>query len=535
MDALFSPVAVAVGAPVEQVKLLFCLLVSYPLGSIFIRVPGKTLKHVFNITVALFYVIPVLNLYDGFLQLLVDVLVTYYVAKTVKGRRMPWMVFWLNMGHLTVNHVLRVVLGREDEPFDLTAPQMVLVMKLTTFAWNVYDGQQLDSELDTWQTKMRVKQYPALLEFLGYAFYFPGFLVGPFLEFNAYTSLVDGSLFKVTAKSGTSTAAPLSRKGRAIPDGRKRVAYRKGAIALVYLVTFILMVGSYHPSAMLTTSFLKKPLWSRVLFLQLCQFIARCKYYGIWQLTEGAAILTGFGFSGFGPDGESLWAGAANIDVFNVELAPNFKVLLDSWNMKTNQWLRECIYKRVTAKGKKPGFRSSMLTFATSAFWHGIAPGYYITFVLGGFVTTAARLVRQYIRPLVIPVPPSIQPGSKAKPPPLTPLKRAYDVLGTSVTFLVLNFVSAPFLLLSARNSVEVWARVDYYGLWMVFATLAFFYSGGRTWLKSLQARRVRNIEHAIEKEECDPSVALPPVDQAINEVRQEVEDLVQEIEKKLQ
>ena len=64
-----------------------------------------------------------------------------------------------------------------------------------------------------------------------------------------------------------------------------------------------------------------------------------------------------------------MWKGAANIDMMNIEFAPNFKILLDSWNIKTNVWLRECIYKRVTPKGKKPGFRSSMLTFTTSAIW----------------------------------------------------------------------------------------------------------------------------------------------------------------------
>ena len=106
-----------------------------------------------------------------------------------------------------------------------------------------------------------------------------------------------------------------------------------------------------------------------MLYLQLCQVIERTKYYGIWTLTEGAAILTGFGYTGVAPDGKTtVWDGAANIIVRNVELPPNFKVLLDSWNMKTNVWLRECIYKRVTPKGKKPGFRSSMLTFGTSAF-----------------------------------------------------------------------------------------------------------------------------------------------------------------------
>ena len=75
------------------------------------------------------------------------------------------------------------------------------------------------------------------------------------------------------------------------------------------------------------------------------------------------------GFTGFGPKGETRWEGAANVEVWTIEFAPNFKVLLDSWNMKTNVWLRECVYKRVTPKGKKPGFRSSMITFATSAFW----------------------------------------------------------------------------------------------------------------------------------------------------------------------
>ncbi|KIL57132.1 hypothetical protein M378DRAFT_181719 [Amanita muscaria Koide BX008] len=37
--------------------------------------------------------------------------------------------------------------------------------------------------------------------------------------------------------------------------------------------------------------------------------------------------------------------------------------------MKTNIWLRECVYKRVTPKGQKPGSAISMITFLTSAFW----------------------------------------------------------------------------------------------------------------------------------------------------------------------
>ena len=47
--------------------------------------------------------------------------------------------------------------------------QMVLVMNLTSFAWNCYDGQlRTDKQLDEVQMRDRVMTMPSLLEFLGY-------------------------------------------------------------------------------------------------------------------------------------------------------------------------------------------------------------------------------------------------------------------------------------------------------------------------------------------------------------------------------
>ncbi|KZV75106.1 MBOAT-domain-containing protein [Peniophora sp. CONT] len=544
MDALFQPAADALGAPVEQLKLIFCLLVSYPLGSVFVRIPGRTLKHVFTLVIAGTYLIPLLNLRTGTLELLGDVLVTYFLARGMKNRKnMPWIVFWVNMAHLTYNHVMRVVMHKENEPFDITACQMVLVMKLTTFAWNVYDAARPEEELDSWQNKMAVREYPSILEFLGYAFYFPGILVGPYLEYKAYMSLVDGSLFRIPAEPVTSTtsspaisrassSASLSVSRRDIPDGRKRVAYGKGLLGLVFLITFVIMHGSLNASLMLQPWFLRKPFWFRIGYMQACQFIERTKYYGIWTLTEGAAILTGFGFTGYTPSGKSIWHGAANLDVVNVEFAPNFKVLLDSWNMKTNTWLRECIYKRVTPKGKKPGFMSSMLTFGTSAFWHGIAPGYYMSFLYGGFVQTAGRLARGSIRPLVLPVPnASTTSDSSKKPaaPPTTALKRTYDIVGMLVTALILNFASVPFILLNMHDCLEAWRRVNWYGIWIIGGAFAFFYGGGRAWLKRVQTLRIKKAagvvppQSAKKQGEEYPQMQVPPVDVGMKEVEKKL------------
>lgn len=37
---------------------------------------------------------------------------------------------------------MRALLNQSYETYEITGPQMVLTMKLTTFAWNVYDGRR---------------------------------------------------------------------------------------------------------------------------------------------------------------------------------------------------------------------------------------------------------------------------------------------------------------------------------------------------------------------------------------------------------
>ncbi|KAH7904100.1 MBOAT, membrane-bound O-acyltransferase family-domain-containing protein, partial [Hygrophoropsis aurantiaca] len=412
MDAIFNYVASAAGASVDQIKLISCLLIAYPLGSLFIRIPSSqpNLKHLFNLSVSLFFFIPVLKLHWGFVQLLGSVLGTYFIARNGRSSYMPWIVFTFVMGHLTINHIIRALYSLSYETMEVTGPQMVLTMKLTTFAWNVWDGRRPVEDLDKWQAQKRVTKYPTLLEFLGYSFYFPGILVGPYIDYASYKALIDESLFK------SSEGKNNGHSKRAVPSGRKRVAYRKMVTGLLFLGTFVALGPSFYFGIAITPWFVTKGILYRIAYFQICGFIERSKYYAVWTLTEGASILTGFGFTGFSPSGESLWEGAANVKILEIELPSNFKVLLDSWNMNTNVWLRECIYKRVTPKGKKPGFRSSMLTFTTSAFWHGIASGYYLTFLFGGFITTVGRLCRANIRPLVLS-----PPGA-----PITMAKRIY-------------------------------------------------------------------------------------------------------------
>lgn len=77
--------------------------------------------------------------------------------------------------------------GMSYETVEISGAQMVLTMKLTTFAWNVWDGnrpaevrssplsivrdllRRHPQDLDKWQLANRVSKFPSLLEFFGYA------------------------------------------------------------------------------------------------------------------------------------------------------------------------------------------------------------------------------------------------------------------------------------------------------------------------------------------------------------------------------
>jgi hypothetical protein len=97
---------------------------------------------------------------------------------------------------------------------------------------------------------------PSCDSYIVYRLYFPGVLVGPFLEFATYSSLIAGSLFDVT--SGGSSEPRSS-----IPMGRKRNAYRKMLFALGYLGIYMGLSPKISFQTSVTDWFLEQSLLSR--------------------------------------------------------------------------------------------------------------------------------------------------------------------------------------------------------------------------------------------------------------------------------
>jgi lysophospholipid acyltransferase len=118
IDLLFRPLFQMTGISIDIIKLLTTLYLSFPLSGLLKRFPDDKpgLKNVFIIgyilllyvsnnlpaSVSLFYMVGLFDLWAGLVTLLISSLLTYLTAAFVKARYMPWIVFVLVMGHMSI-------------------------------------------------------------------------------------------------------------------------------------------------------------------------------------------------------------------------------------------------------------------------------------------------------------------------------------------------------------------------------------------------------------------------------------------------
>ncbi|KAF2721288.1 MBOAT-domain-containing protein [Polychaeton citri CBS 116435] len=476
----------ALGASADELKLISVFLVSYPLAAILKRLPDSKpwLKSAYIVSVSIFFLIGLFDLWGGLGVIVFDAAATYLIAAKIPGPYMPWIGFTFLMGHMSVSHLSRQFSG-ESGSVDITAAQMVMVMKLSAFCWNVWDGKQKDSDLSAFQKDRALKKMPDILSYAAFVGFFPSLFPGPAFDYADYDRWLNTSMFDLPP--GTeSNKAPATKKQRKIPRSGTP-AMKKLAQGLLWIFAFMQLGGIYNKSFVLSDTFMNYNFFHRILCLYLLGLTQRCKYYGVWLLTEGSCILAGIGYKGVDPKtGKPSWDRLNNIKPLEVELSQNSHTYLAYWNINTNVWLRNYVYLRVTPKGKKPGFSATLATFVTSAFWHGFYPGYYMAFLLASFVQNIAKNSRRLLRPFFM-----TPDGSKP-----TQYKPIYDVFSWFMTHLTFTFNVVPFILLTYQDTLKAWGSVYYYGIVGTAAcSIALLTPAKQILSKQVKARSTRSAK----------------------------------------
>lgn len=424
----FAGVSEKTGLRVDEINYVFCMLLAYPLAFLFRLVPTSlpALRHFIAGFVGLLFGVFCFRVFILHVFVLAGVAYLFIILDpSAKSVHRNVAVF--SIGYLTFCHIYRQYYFFGLYLLDITGPLMLLVQKLSSLGYSLHDAQHPSDKQTELQKKLAVAKTPTLLEYFGHVFFFPAFLAGPMHFFTDYKAFMEGH----THTEGGAFAAAKKFVYAFLCMGCNRLPGFLGIDNSMLLLANEKWIDENN-------------ILRRLAQLYMASVCIRMQYYFAWILAEGANNAAGFGFqkkkdSKDGSDDKEVkgsWHLITNVRVENVEFATNLKGVLDNWNIQTSTWLRYVCYERTNNSVNK--------TMLLSALWHGLYPGYFLTFLTGTLQTEAARTGRRVIRPI-------FHSAGKLG-------MHVYDVLTWVVTAIALDYMVGPFVILEFWASLQFWS-----------------------------------------------------------------------------
>lgn len=367
-----------------------------------------------------------------------------------------------------VRHIYRLYTDYMGWSLDATMVLMIWTVKACTFAYNVSDGQALNAGLQlserasthTFRAERAITKIPNLLEYFSYVFFFGGVLCGPCFEAKEYFDFIDGALMK-------------KHKLNAIPN---TIIASLKCVGIGLLMYIGMIIAGMYP----IMNFVSTPAFGSMAFLPKFAYFtisitaSRFKYYFAWNLGEAGCVATGFGFDGALPSKSSTdpvvyrWDRVSNCSMLAVETAPHMTDVTNNWNMGVNNWLKNYVYFRVEAPsaivrlGVPSKTFTNLVTKATSAFWHGFYPSYYLFFLGAWLAGEMDDAMRASFEGEVT----AEQRKARAKSWWKGPIN-LYELISFVLSQTTLNFWGICFVLLRADHAFEFGKNMYFIGIWL--------------------------------------------------------------------
>lgn len=364
MDSLMGQLAGAVGIEEAAFKLLCSILLGYPIASIhrnYVSHQPPVIQHIFLSSCGIllgFY-----NFGFGFLHSAVNMLAIYLLLLTIGGTLQSVLIALVfNLSYLLIGYICT-----STDSYDIvwTMPHCILTLRLTGLAFDLYDGSLPKDQLSKDQKTCALTKVPSLLEIAGYTYFPTSFLVGPQFPMKKYQEFVAGNM-----KGPNDT-----------PSDNVGPAMKRLMLGALYAAMHTIGTGYYTEEYILGDDFVEAPVWKRILDLGIWGHFVLYKYICIWLFCEGSCILIGIAHNGLDSSGKSKWDGCANVNLVKFECAQNFYGdYISSFNINTNQWMLQYIYKRLRFLGNKYYSQVGVLIYLS--LWHGIHSGYYMCFMM---------------------------------------------------------------------------------------------------------------------------------------------------------
>ncbi|KAF0411976.1 MBOAT-domain-containing protein [Gigaspora margarita] len=476
------------GVPESVLRLLFTILLSYPLALFYRFTFLRPLKTIWAPFLRNLYVVVTglaLCYYHNGSDIkhsLIATIVTWIfclIGDIVGNRTLSAIsAFLFNIIYLTVGYY-KVQNG--DYGINWTMTQCVLCLRMIGFAMDFMDGEKLKkSKLSmasthaknsissspqkvgistsrpqkqpiSFEKNIQLLDLPPLIETIGYAYFFGSFLIGPQFSFHLYRKFLTMTLFPDATR---------------IPSGSYKSAMKSLFLGALYLGVYEIGSGYFPASYLITADFASKPFINRLMIMWWVGKFSLTKYLGIWTLAEGASMLSGISFNGYDDHGNAEWNGLANVDRWRFEFATSLADIVGSFNTNTNLWVKTYVFKRFAFLGNKE--LSSIISLLFLALWHGVCFGYYFCFSLEFFDVEIerrwAKRVESYTKPLYLP--------QNKNNPSIQFWRRIHQLVGWLGQTCALHYAVVSFVLLKWEYIRIVYNSVHWIGHITVFSLL---------------------------------------------------------------
>lgn len=235
-----------------------------------------------------------------------------------------------------------------------------MVLRLIGLSVDVSDSVKKPEVLAI--TDSRPYKIPSIREVFGFAYFPSTVIIGPQVSFKRYMEFVDHKYD--------------------VGQHNFKHGLTRFAVGAFYLAVYQLLALFVVPEGLfLTEQFGQTNFFYKLFIVSIWGRASLYKYISCWIMSEGATICSGMTFvSRDEKTGEEDWTGCTNIKLRTFENTYNFGDYVASFNVQTNLWVFNYVYKRLRFLNNKNISHISALMFL--AVWHGFHDGYYMTFFM---------------------------------------------------------------------------------------------------------------------------------------------------------
>ncbi|XP_034333714.2 lysophospholipid acyltransferase 7 [Magallana gigas] len=383
----------------DDVVYSLILLLSVPVGSAVKLIPSPELKKAVCTIIGI--VAAFLTIGGHILHPLFTSVASILAIKIVGPRKCHIFLFFGCFGYLAFFRTCHYFGIPKVSPIS-NAVQLFITLRLIGLGFEIHDSyRELSSQEGSSEERHLRKQYvcidPSSVDMFQYAFCFIGQFAGPYYKYRTYQDMIYSPRTSEIPSMG-----PLIPRLKQLP---------------LIGVTYLFFSYFFNIQYTQTEEFYEHPFWFRLFYMVPMFTIFRTRLYMAWILSESMCMTSGLGAypeasqpkCGQGPtDLKKLhesyeskdsvdynYETIHSLSIYGCELGRTTKEGLRSWNMTVQYWLATYCHRRVPNSLK--AYRVA-ITMTVSAFWHGIYPGYYLSFLLVPVVLMAEDNMRAAFR-----------------------------------------------------------------------------------------------------------------------------------------